>query len=345
MGGTSRMSWTPLHNVRTARGAAMATRSVCIQKMPGASRTCMERRKATRRCASTIQASEDPAALQIVALEAAQAGAQVVRHALDRPRNIEFKGTTDLVTETDRQSEAAILAVLQNKCPHHAILGEEGGLYDGGDPSAEILWCIDPLDGTTNFAHSYPSFAVSVGAVHKGKAVAACVVEFTGGPHCWTTRTFLASRGNGASCNGYPIQVTKNDSVQTGLFVTGFGYIHDEAWSTSIDLFKHFTDHSRGVRRLGAAAVDMCHVALGLVDGYWEYCLKPWDMAAGSLILEEAGGKVTTMDGRPFEVYERSILATNGALHDPLLKETKYATEVLIEGGYDFSQWFRPEKM
>lgn len=339
------MSWTPLHNVTTAGGAAMATRSFCIQKMPGASRTCVGRRKATRKCASMVQASEDPAALQTVALEAAQAGAQVVRQALDRPRNIEFKGTTDLVTETDRQSEAAVLAVLQNKCPHHAILGEEGGLYDGGDPNADILWCIDPLDGTTNFAHSYPSFAVSVGAVHKGKTVAACVVEFTGGPHCWTTRTFLASRGNGATCNGHPIQVTKNDSIQTGLFVTGFGYIHDEAWSTSIDLFKHFTDHSRGVRRLGAAAVDMCHVALGLVDGYWEYCLKPWDMAAGSLILEEAGGKVTTMDGRPFEVYERSILATNGVLHDPLLKETKHATEALREGGYDFSQWFRPENM
>lgn len=283
--------------------------------------------------------------LRDVALEAAEAGAEVVRQALDRPRNVEFKGATDLVTETDRQSEAAVLTVLRQKCPHHAILGEEGGLYDGGDPSSDTLWCIDPLDGTTNFAHGYPSFAVSVGAVQNGKTVAACVIEFTGGPHCWATRTYSASRGGGATCNGKPIHVTSTDSIQKGLFVTGFGYVHDEAWSASIDLFKKFTDRSRGVRRLGAAAVDMCHVALGLLDGYWEYCLKPWDMAAGSLILEEAGGIVTTMDGCPFEVYDRSILATNGLLHDAILKETKQATDELRTSGYDFSQWFRPDNM
>ncbi|WVZ18459.1 hypothetical protein V8G54_005781 [Vigna mungo] len=238
---------------------------------------------------------------------------QVVMEAVNKPRNITYKGSTDLVTETDKMSEAAILEVVKKNFDDHLILGEEGGVI--GDTASDYLWCIDPLDGTTNFAHGYPSFAVSVGVLYRGNPAAAAVVEFVGGPMCWNTRLFSATAGGGAFCNGQRIQVSATNQVEQSLLVTGFGYDHDDAWSTNIDLFKEFTDVSRGVRRLGAAAVDMCHVALGIVEAYWEYRLKPWDMAAGVLMVEEAGGTVSRMDGGKFCVFDRSVLVSNGLLH------------------------------
>lgn len=131
--------------------------------------------------------------------------------------------------------------------------------------------------------------------------------------------------------------------VERALLITGFGYEHDDAWSTNMELFKEFTDVSRGVRRLGAAAVDMCHVALGIAESYWEYRLKPWDMAAGVLIVEEAGGAVTRMDGGKFSVFDRSVLVSNGVLHPKLLERIAPATENLKSKGIDFSLWFKPE--
>ncbi|XP_042025219.1 phosphatase IMPL1, chloroplastic-like isoform X2 [Salvia splendens] len=213
---------------------------------------------------------------------AAKTGAQVIMDAVNKPRNITYKGLTDLVTDTDKMSEAVILNVVKKNFEDHLILGEEGGII--GDSSSDYLWCIDPLDGTTNFAHCYPSFAVSIGVLYKGKPAAASVVEFVGGPKCWNTRTFTAAAGKGAFCNGEKIHVSQTDTVERSLLVTGFGYEHDDPWATNMELFKEFTDVSRGVRRLGAAAVDMSHVALGIVEAYWEYRLKPWDMAAGVLI-------------------------------------------------------------
>ncbi|OAE18918.1 hypothetical protein AXG93_1976s1240 [Marchantia polymorpha subsp. ruderalis] len=265
---------------------------------------------------------------------------QVVMAAVDKPRSVDYKGATDLVTDTDGRSELAILEVVRKYFPDHLILGEEGGV--SGDESSDYLWCIDPLDGTTNFAHSYPSFAVSIAILLRGKPIAASVVEFVGGPFCWDTRTYIASAGGGAFCNGNQIHVSNKDEVERALFVTGFGYEHDEAWATNIDLFKEFTDVSRGVRRLGAAAVDMCHVALGIVEGFWEYRLKPWDMAAAVLIVEEAGGKVTRMDGGDFCVFDRSVLVSNGILHEKLLDRISPPTEKLINDGFDFSQWYKP---
>ncbi|GMH02677.1 hypothetical protein Nepgr_004516 [Nepenthes gracilis] len=273
--------------------------------------------------------------------KAARTGAEVVMDAVNKPRNIAFKGLTDLVTDTDKMSEAAVLQVVRENFKDHLILGEEGGLI--GESSSDYLWCIDPLDGTTNFAHCYPSFAVSVGVLFQGKPTAAAVVEFVGGPMCWNTRTFKATAGGGAFCNSQKIQVSQTDQVEKSLLVTGFGYEHDDAWATNMDLFKKFTDVSRGVRRLGAAAVDMCHVALGIVEGYWEYRLKPWDMAAGVLIVEEAGGAVTRMDGERFCVFDRSVLVSNGVLHPKLLERIGPATEKLKEKGIDFSWWFKPE--
>ncbi|XP_025643893.1 phosphatase IMPL1, chloroplastic isoform X2 [Arachis hypogaea] len=236
--------------------------------------------------------------------------------AVNKPRNITYKGLTDLVTETDKMSEAAILEIVNKNFEDHLILGEEGGII--GDAASDYLWYIDPLDGTTNFAHGYPSFAVSVGVLYRGRPAAAAVVEFVGGPMCWNTRTFSATTGGGAFCNGERIQVSETNQVERSLLVTGFGYDHDDAWATNIDLFREFTDVSRGVRRLGAAAVDMCHVALGIVEAYWEYRLKPWDMAAGVLMVEEAGGAVSRMDGGKFCVFDRSVLVSNGVLHEKI---------------------------
>ncbi|KAL1325561.1 hypothetical protein HN51_035615 [Arachis hypogaea] len=272
---------------------------------------------------------------------AALTGAQVVMDAVNKPRNITYKGLTDLVTETDKMSEAAILEIVNKNFEDHLILGEEGGII--GDAASDYLWCIDPLDGTTNFAHGYPSFAVSVGVLYRGRPAAAAVVEFVGGPMCWNTRTFSATTGGGAFCNGERIQVSETNQVERSLLVTGFGYDHDDAWATNIDLFREFTDVSRGVRRLGAAAVDMCHVALGIVEAYWEYRLKPWDMAAGVLMVEEAGGAVSRMDGGKFCVFDRSVLVSNGVLHEKLLDRIGPATEKLKSKGIDFSLWYKPE--
>ncbi|XP_051128987.1 phosphatase IMPL1, chloroplastic [Andrographis paniculata] len=272
---------------------------------------------------------------------AANTGAQVVMDAVNKPRNVTYKGLTDLVTDTDKMSEAAILDVVKKNFQDHLILGEEGGVI--GDSSSDYLWCIDPLDGTTNFAHCYPSFAVSVGVLYKGKPAAATVVEFLGGPKCWNTRTFTAAVGKGAFCNGEKIHASQTDKVERSLLVTGFGYDHDDAWATNMELFKEFTDISRGVRRLGAAAVDMCHVALGIVEAYWEYRLKPWDMAAGVLIVEEAGGAVTCMDGKIFCVFDRSVLVSNGPIHSKLLERIGPATEKLKSKGIDFSPWYKPK--
>ncbi|CAN4080348.1 unnamed protein product [Withania somnifera] len=272
---------------------------------------------------------------------AAKTGAQVVMDAVSKPRNVTYKGLTDLVTDTDKSSEVAILGVVRKNFPDHLILGEEGGII--GDSSSDYLWCIDPLDGTTNFAHGYPSFAVSVGVLFRGKPAAAAVVEFVGGPMCWNTRIFSAAAGKGAFANGEKIHVSQTDKVEQSLLVTGFGYEHNDPWATNMELFKEFTDGSRGVRRLGAAAVDMCHVALGIAEAYWEYYLKPWDMAAGVLIVEEAGGTVSCMDGGRFSVFDRSVLVSNGLLHEKLLEKIGPATENLKSKGIDFSVWFKPE--
>ncbi|KAM0880646.1 hypothetical protein ACQ4PT_033436 [Festuca glaucescens] len=174
---------------------------------------------------------------------AAKAGAEVVMEAVNKPRNIQYKGTADLVTDTDKLSESVILEVVTKNFKDHLILGEEGGII--GDSLSEYLWCIDPLDGTTNFAHGYPSFSVSIGVLFRGKPAAATVVEFCGGPMCWSTRTISASSGNGAYCNGQKIHVSPTDKVEQSLLVTGFGYEHDDPWLTNINLFKEFTDISR----------------------------------------------------------------------------------------------------
>lgn len=277
-----------------------------------------------------------------VANAAAAAGAAIVTSNVEKPRSISYKGATDLVTDTDQSSEEAILRVIRESFPNHAVLGEEGGV--SGDTSSEYLWCVDPLDGTTNFAHGYPSFSVCVAVLRHSTPVAAVVVEFAGGPGSWVTRTYAARRNGGATLNGVPISVSRTHDIGKSLLCTGFGYEHDECWAANIELFKHFTDVSQGVRRLGSAAIDMCHVACGMTEAFWEFRLKPWDMAAGVLIVEEAGGSVTTMDGRAFSVFDRSVVVSNGSVHRALLDKMEPVLGYLVEEeGIDLSPWFVPQ--
>lgn len=302
------------------------------------------RRNAARlRTCGIVRAQEGVTHEQLleVAHAAAKASTQIIMAAVDKPRQISFKGTADLVTETDKNCEEAIIKVIRETFPHHGLLGEEGGV--SGDVESDFLWCVDPLDGTTNFAHGYPSFATSIGVLQNSQPAAAVIVEFAGGPGSWVARTYHATKGGGAFFNGQRLSVSSTSAINQSLLVTGFGYEHDEPWAANMELFKQFTDESRGVRRLGAAAVDLCHVALGVADAYWEYRLKPWDVCAGVLIAQEAGAKVTTMEGEAYSVFDRSMLASNGALHDALLDKIAPATAQLRSNGTDLSQWFIPE--
>ena len=244
-----------------------------------------------------------------VAIRAGKSAAELILFALDKPRIPDYKGKTDLVTKTDKESEELICSIIHAEFPKHGILTEESG---PSFPDADYQWVIDPLDGTTNFVHGYPSFAVSIGVFYKSKPLVGIVLELP------AKRLFTALKGQGATCDGSPINVSNVSSLIDSLLVTGFGYDHNDKWKTNMRLFQILTDKTQGVRRLGAASVDLCHVAMGIVDGFWEFDLHPWDTAAGMLILTEAGGTVTRMDGKPFSIYDDNILATNGALHPPL---------------------------
>jgi myo-inositol-1(or 4)-monophosphatase len=224
---------------------------------------------------------------------------------------IEYKGDADLVTAADRASEVLIRERIRERWPTHDVLGEEQGLSDQG---SEYRWYVDPLDGTTNFAHGYPVFCVSLGLEHRGKVVAASVYDPT------RDELFSAEQGRGAHLNGAPIHVSKTAALKESLLATGFPS-HKRHKNPNIHFYHQITLRTHGVRRAGSAALDLCNVACGRFDGFWEFNLNPWDTAAGVLIVEEAGGKVTRFDGSPFEINSRETLASNGLLHDALLRE------------------------
>jgi len=195
--------------------------------------------------------------------------------------------------------------------PAHDVLGEEQGLNDQG---SEYRWYVDPLDGTTNFAHGYPVFCVSMGLEHRGVMIAAAVYDPT------RAELFSAELGKGAQLNGETIQVSKTPTLKESMLATGFPS-HKRHKNPNIHFYHQITLHSHGVRRAGSAALDLCNVASGRFDGFWEFNLNPWDTAAGVLIVEEAGGKVTRFDGSPFQLNSRETLASNGLIHDAMMKE------------------------
>lgn len=247
-----------------------------------------------------------------VAISAAQGAADIILSASKTSRVADHKGRTDLVTKTDQDSEDYICAQIKKTFPDHGILAEESG---SSHSAAEYQWIIDPLDGTTNFVHDYPSFGVSIGVLKNEKPIVGCVIELP------VKNIYTAIDGRGTFCNDEPISVSKVNNLEKALYVTGFGYKHGELWERNMVLFKRFTDIGQGVRRLGAAAVDLCHIASGKVDGFWEFDLHPWDTAAGLLIVEEAGGKVTKMDGSTYSIYDNEILATNGIIHQLMIDQ------------------------
>src|SRR5215831_12096277 len=244
-----------------------------------------------------------------VALEAAAEAAAIVRAGAEQPKKIQYKGEVDLVTETDKRSEEAIVRRIRESFPDHAIVAEEGS--EGAPRGAKYCWYIDPLDGTTNFAHGYPCFATSIALQEDDSSIVGVVVN------PMTNETFSAAKGEGAKLNGQPIHVSTTPKLATSLVATGFP-THMRYDSANIQYYWGFTLRSHGVRRDGSAALDLCTVACGRFEGFWEFGLHSWDTAAGMLIVREAGGKVTDLDGREYRAGGPSILASNGLVHDEM---------------------------
>jgi myo-inositol-1(or 4)-monophosphatase len=245
-----------------------------------------------------------------VAIETAQEAGRILREEFDRPPQISYKGDVDLVTQADRRSEAAIVARLTKYFPHHAIVAEEGTGHESASAS-EFRWHVDPLDGTTNFAHGYPCFSVSIALSQRDTLIAGVVLN------PFYNELFAAARGRGAMLNGKPIHVSKVSTLSTSLLCTCFP-VHKRLANPNIQYYWDFTLRSHGVRRDGSAALDLACVAAGRFDGFWEFGLQKWDTAAGSLLVEEAGGKVSDFAGQPYRLGGPMVLATNGSIHEEM---------------------------
>jgi myo-inositol-1(or 4)-monophosphatase len=243
---------------------------------------------------------------------ARESGALLMEHFRKHVK-IEYKGDVDLVTIADRQSEKLIRERIRARWPSHDILGEEGGLHDQG---SDYRWYVDPLDGTTNFAHSYPVFCVSLALEHAGKRTAGVIYDPT------RDELFAAELGGGAYLNGERIHVSNTGGLAESLVATGFPS-HKRHQNPNIHFYHQITLRTHGVRRAGSAARDLACVASGRFDAFWEFNLNPWDTAAGVLLVEEAGGQVTNFQGGPFQITSRETMASNGLVHEPLLREFK----------------------
>lgn len=244
------------------------------------------------------------------AIEIAQEAGKILREENERPPTISYKGDFDLVTQADRRSEALIVSRLQKYFPEHAVAAEEG---TGKETSSEYRWHVDPLDGTTNFAHHYPCFCVSMALARKEELLLGVIYNPI------FDELFTAARGEGAQFNGKRIHCSKVDVVRNSLLCTGFPN-HNRESNPNFHFYWDFTLRSHGVRRDGSAALDLGYVAMGRFDSFWEFGLNPWDTAAGVVLVEEAGGKITDMHGQPYTLGGPSILASNGLIHDEMVR-------------------------
>ncbi len=215
----------------------------------------------------------------------------------------------DLVTEADKEAEAAVIATIHRAFPDHAILAEESG---ASEQKSQHRWIIDPLDGTTNFAHGFPAFCVSIAYEHRGRVQLGVVFD------ALHKDLFIAWRGKGAKLNGNTIRVSTARTLGTSLLATGFAYDRRERRRFYLCFWEAMMMRVEGVRRAGSAALDLASVACGRIDGFWEFGLKPWDVAAGALLVQEAGGTVTNMDGTALDIAGAQILATNGRIHQEM---------------------------
>jgi len=240
-----------------------------------------------------------------VAIETAREAGAILLAEYDRPASISYKGEVDIVTQADRRSEQAIVTKLRTHFPRHSIVAEEGG---GSEAASPFRWHVDPLDGTTNFAHKYPCFAVSIGLEQDGEPVVGVVFNPVNG------ELFTAVKGEGAFLNQKRIHVSPIETLATSLLVTGFPSVK-RTQNPNIHYYWDFTLRSHGVRRDGSAALDLASVACGRFDGFWEFGLHSWDSAAGVLLVREAGGAVSQFDGRPYLLGDHELLASNGRVH------------------------------
>ncbi|HBA87157.1 MAG TPA: inositol monophosphatase [Geobacter sp.] len=254
---------------------------------------------------------EDSRAFLEVATAAAREAGALQKERLWGENALSYKGETDLVTEVDRRCEELIVNRIALAFPEHSFLAEEKE-YQGG--SAPFKWIIDPLDGTTNFAHGFPWFCVSIALEREGEIVLGAIY------HCMMDELFTAVKGGGAFLNGVAIGVSKRAPLRQSLVATGFPYDLARDNENNFGNFVELHLAARGVRRAGAAALDLAYVAAGRLDGYWECKLKPWDVAAGSLLVAEAGGMVTNHGGLPYSVYDHRILASNGLIHEEMVR-------------------------
>jgi myo-inositol-1(or 4)-monophosphatase len=249
-----------------------------------------------------------------VAVEAAKEAGRIQKLQFGKRTRVEYKGETNPVTEVDKASEKAIVRIIQESFPDHDVLTEETPYEGRGSP---FRWIIDPLDGTTNYIREYPCFAVSIGLEVEGTMRVGVAYQPI------LDELFCAAKGKGAALNGRRIHVSQVSLLDRSFLCTGFPYAIRENPDLYLGYFREFIIRSFALRRPGAAVIDLCYVAAGRFDGFWEMKLQAWDVAAGSLIVTEAGGKVTDFRGQPFDIYSDEMLASNGSIHDEMLQVIK----------------------
>lgn len=245
-------------------------------------------------------------------IQIAKEAGNIIRDGYRKNINIEFKtGENNLVTEIDKKSEKCIMDFIKKEFPTHSILSEESGKTD---KTSDYIWIIDPLDGTTNFAHGFPIFSVSIGVQKNNETIYGVVYDVM------RDIVYAAEKNSGAFANDRRIHVSKNDKIARSLLVTGFPYNIKENPNNAIGKFNAFLMEARAIRRLGSAAIDFCYVADGAFDGFWEVALNPWDVAAGILIVEEAGGIVTNFKGEKIDISSKEFLASNKLIHNAMVE-------------------------
>ena len=252
------------------------------------------------------------------AVDASQAAGVLLLHYAATGFQIEYKNPINLVTDADRAAEQCVIDHLKTRFPDHHFLAEERGRDDAG--FSPYRWIIDPLDGTTNFAHGYPTYCVSIGLEYEKR----CIIGVVFDPS--RNELFTAIEHRGAQVNGRPIHASDTKTLDSSLLVTGFAYDIRETTRNNLDHFAKFALKAQGIRRTGSAALDLCYVAAGRFDGFWEVRLSPWDMAAGSVIAREAGGRLTDFSGKDLSIYGQELVASNGQIHEAMLAVLNHAS-------------------
>jgi myo-inositol-1(or 4)-monophosphatase len=258
--------------------------------------------------------THEPENFLTVAWEAANAAGEIIRANWHKPITIEHKGAIDLVTSVDREAEQKIIEIISGSFANHSIIAEEKTSIETNQ--SEYRWIVDPLDGTTNFAHGYPQVSISIALEQNGRVIIGLVYDPL------RRECFTAIRGHGASLDGTPIYTSQIKELDKALLATGFPYDRREHADFYLDFFKAFLTRSQGIRRGGSAALDLCYLACGRLDGFWELKLKPWDIAAGSLIVAEAGGKLSDFCAGAFSIRGNETLASNGLIHTEMSQIT-----------------------